>query len=47
MEEQKSINITVVRKREGKGLTGRPWLGWESNTKMNVKEVPVVRTGFM
>jgi hypothetical protein len=47
MEEQKDIYVSVVRKREGKGPIGRPWLGWENNTKMNLKEVAVVWTGFM
>jgi hypothetical protein len=47
MDAQKNIYISVVRTREGKGLIGRPWLGWENNTKMNLKEVTVVWAGFM
>jgi hypothetical protein len=38
---------TVVGRPEGKSPFGRPGLRWEDNTKMNVKEINCMLTGFI
>ena len=44
MGEMRGVNRALVGKPEGKRPLGRPWRGWEPNSKMVLQEV---ECGFM
>jgi hypothetical protein len=39
MVEMINALLTVIENAEGKNLFARPWCRWESDIKMNLKEI--------
>jgi len=46
MGERRVVHRVQVGKREGKRRLGRPRRRWEDNTKMDLREVEGVETGW-